>query len=253
MKKIYLIANWKMNPTSQSEAKKLASDISRGAKFKVKNIEVILCPPFTYLSDVKSQMSNVSYLGAQDVYFEDSGSYTGEVSPKMLKDVGCEYVIVGHSERRQYFSEDSVVINKKLKAILKNKMTPILAIGEKDRNGEPNTAWYEIVRRQLVEALDGASAAKAQKIMIAYEPVWAIGTGIAATADDALTAKLLIQKTLTQLYSKSLAQKIPIIYGGSTDSKNIAQFVTDAQMDGALVGGSSLNAKEFLAMLSAIA
>lgn len=248
MKKLYLIANWKMNPTTQAEAKKLVSDVLRGIKsLKAKNVEVVFCPPFPYLPLFSSV-----HLGAQDVYFEDSGAYTGEVSPKMLKDLGCKYVIVGHSERRQYFGETSETINKKLKAVLKNKMTPILAIGEKDRDGEPNTTWYAIVKQQLTEALDGISAAKMQKIIIAYEPVWAIGTGVAATADDALTAKLLIQKTLAQLYSKSLAQKVPVIYGGSTDSKNIAQFVQEAQMNGALVGGSSLKAKEFVQMAEAI-
>lgn len=245
---IYLIANWKMNPASVKEAEKLTKDIV-SAFGKLKNrsrVSVALCPPFPYLQSVRSGLKAGVKLGAQNAYFKDIGAYTGEVSPKMLSDIKCDYVIIGHSERRDYFKEDYELINKKLKAVLKNKLTPILAVGEHAKESP------SVITKNLEKALEGISAAQAKKIIIAYEPIWAIGTGKAATTDDAMTARLLIQKTLAGMYSKSTADTVPVIYGGSTNSKNISPFIMEAGMAGALVGGASLKSAEFIKMIEQI-
>lgn len=237
-----------MNPASENDAKKLARNVVallRAVK-KRGNTRIVLCPPFTFLLPVASLLGYGAELGAQNCHFEDSGAYTGEVSAKMLKSLKCRYVIVGHSERRNYFNEDSKLINKKLHSVLKNGLTPVLAVGEKE--GES----VKVIERQLKEALEGVSGAKAKNIIIAYEPVWAIGTGKSATADNAMSARIMIRKVLAAFYPKTTANKIPVLYGGSTDSKNIVRFTKDAQMDGALVGDSSLNAKEFIKMVEEI-
>lgn len=243
-KKIYLIANWKMNPANVRQAERLAANIVGGLS-KIKNkkgVEIILCPPFPFLQVTSRKLRVGIKLGAQNCHFKDSGAYTGEISVKMLKDLKCQYIIVGHSERRKQFGEDSYLINKKLKAVLKNNLTPVLAVGE--REGQS----VRVVESQLKESLAGIRGAKAKNIVVAYEPVWAIGTGKAASTDDAMGARIMITKVLSGLYSKATANKIPILYGGSTNRKNIARFIWDAGMDGALVGGSSLNAGEFIKM-----
>ena len=247
-KKKYLVANWKMNPVSEKGAKKLAGEIAHGFSGlkRKKALQIVLCPPFTYLATIKMRNYKDLQLGAQNCHFEDSGAYTGEISAKMLKSLNCQFVIVGHSERREYFGEDSPLINKKIKAVLKNKLIPVLAVGEKE--GES----IKVVERQLKGALKDISYSKAKNIIIAYEPVWAIGTGHAATADDVMGASIMIRRVLADLYSRAIADKVPILYGGSTDSKNISRFTKDAGMDGALVGGSSLNAKEFIKMAQEI-
>ncbi|MEX0869911.1 MAG: triose-phosphate isomerase [Candidatus Spechtbacterales bacterium] len=270
MKNIYLIANWKMNPVSEKEAKALAKGVATGIrKIKPKRTEVVLCPPFPYIKSIMARPSaaipasktglgtynppvrrspsvggkpNFS-LGAQNCHYENSGAYTGETSPKMLEDMGCKYVIIGHSERRHYFKEDSEFINKKINAVFSSKMIPVLAVGE--REGES----VNVVVEQLKESLRGISATRVKQLIIAYEPVWAIGTGKAATVNDAMSARLLIQKTLSELYSRNTAESVPILYGGSTNSKNISSFIIDAGMNGALVGGSSLKAEEFVKMI----
>lgn len=272
MKTLYIIANWKMNPTSLKEAEKLAGDVvvgmkklgvvSRrggrqvGAKGRIAalGLGVVLCPPFPYLGAVANKLmklkANEVNLGAQNIYFEDKGAYTGEVSPSMLKDLGCKFVIVGHSERRKYFKESGELINKKIKAVLKNNMRPVLAIGESNSANEDANA---IIANQLISALKDINAAQVKNILIAYEPVWAIGTGQAAQPDYIMSMRLYIQKILASLYLKNVAKSIPILYGGSIDRKNISSFIKDAEMDGALVGASSLDAKEFLAMIKKLA
>ena len=248
-KKLYLIGNWKMNPETQEEAKKLASDISRGVKkLRARNVVVVICPPFPYLSIINYQLSIIK-LGAQDVFFEDSGAYTGEISPSMLRDVGVKYVIVGHSERRRFLNETNETINKKLKAVLKNKMTPILAIGEKEKEGQGS---IQEIKDQLSFALDGLKTSEVKKIIFVYEPVWAISGGDknhkAAEPNDVLGMKIFIKKILTDLYNKRLAENVPIIYGGSSNASNVKEFVYDGEMDGALPGSASLDAEEFIKM-----
>lgn len=251
MKQITLVANWKMNPVTTEGAQHLWNVISKGIDSTTKT-KVVACPPFPYLP-LFSPSKNIS-LGAQDCFWQQEGAYTGEVSPKMLANLGCEYVIVGHSERREYSKEDNQMINKKIKAVLDSRLHPVLAIGEKiretfDSRGKHTNELDPIVEKQLIEGIAGVPKARAEQLIIAYEPVWAIGTGVAAEPDDVFTAVLFIRKILSQLYSRSIADRIPVLYGGSTDSKNLARFLQEGNADGALVGGSSINASEFLRMI----
>jgi len=215
--KSLIIANWKCNPTTLVEAKKLFN--------QVKNTDAIICVPFVYISELKS-----NNLCAQNCFWAESGPYTGEVSPKMLKDSGIKYVIIGHSERRIYFEETDEMINKKLKAVLNAGLIPILCIG--DKKGE---SAEKIIDKQLKKDLKGIAPKKLNKIIIAYEPVWAIGTGDFCEKNQAKKALRFIKSKL----------KNKILYGGSVNSK-IAKNYIDVGFDGLLVGGASLNADEFI-------
>ena len=252
MNKSLIVANWKCNPTSKVEAFNLfkaANDAIEDAK----SVEVVICPPYVQISDIRHQMpekGGLIKLGAQDCFWEQKGAYTGEVSPAMLKDMGCEYVIVGHSERRQYFNESDEIVNKKLKAASDGKLKPIVCIGEKEEEKE---IVKEILQKQLGECLRDLSASQAAKIVIAYEPVWAIGTGNFCLPEDAFSACLIIKRFLMNLFGKNTADNIRILYGGSVDGKNAAQYVKEAKMDGLLVGGASLNGGEFGKIISSIA
>ncbi len=250
-KQIYFIANWKANPISQQQVNHLISFL---VKSLPKDGEVIICPPFVYLAQVKELIGKKAALGAQNCYFEPKGAFTGEISAPMLKDLGCGYVIIGHSERRKYFKETDGMINKKLKAALSQRMCPILCVGEQARDsfnskGEPINEMSLVVGEQLEKALAGVAKARLSDILIAYEPVWAIGTGNPCLSEDAMKAKLFIRKVLSNLYDRPTAEKINILYGGSVDSKNASPYIQDAQMDGLLVGGASLNASEFIQII----
>ncbi|OIO50224.1 MAG: triose-phosphate isomerase [Parcubacteria group bacterium CG1_02_44_65] len=241
-----IIANWKMNPSSQKEVKRLWDSIKEGIK-KNKEAEIIVCPPFIWLSFFSGVLEK---LGAQDCFWENKGAYTGEISSLMLKDLGCQYVIVGHSERRKYFGESDEIINRKLKAVLKNRMKPVFCVGEETRdslngNGKQINEMGLIVGEQLEKGLIGISTERIREIIFAYEPIWAIGTGQACLPDDAMKARLFIRKILSKLYSRETAEKARIVYGGSIDSKNVSDYVKNAKMDGILVGGASINASEF--------
>jgi len=233
-----------MNPATTKEAKNLFDAVASEVK-KFKNAETIICPPFCYLPLFGSAKSVT--LGAQDLFWEMQGAYTGEVSGKMIKDIGCDYVIVGHSERRQYAGETDEVINEKLKTALKCDLTPILCVGE--RAGEE---IGEVVTKQLTDCLKDISKTQIREIIIAYEPVWAIGPGDACLPDNAFKANLLIKKILTNLYSRFLADNTKVIYGGSVDSKNASDYIKESQMQGLLVGGASLEAEEFVKIVEAI-
>ena len=258
-KKKLIIANWKMNPTSRKEAEQLFDKVTRGVK-GVKNVEVVFCPPFVYLALAK-QALNVK-LGGQNCYFEQKGTYTGEVSPVMLKEVGCKYVIVGHSERKKYFGETDEIINKKVKAALKAGLDVVLCIGEDSRDSfDTRGHWTReldpVLKDQIRGALAGVSKSQVERIVVVYEPVWAIGSGKtnagdAATPDDVFSAKIFIKKTIGDMYDRKTADKIRVLYGGSTDSKNAEGFIRDGQADGLLVGGSSLKADEFVKMVKSI-
>lgn len=250
MKKLYLIGNWKMNPKTLSEAEKIDGDILRGLKkLKVRNLEIVVCPPFPYLKLKTYNLKPNLKLGAQNVYFEEGGAFTGEVSAPILKSIGCKYVLVGHSERRRYFNEDNALINKKLKVVLKNNLIPILAVGERSREDERS---IHEANKQLLECLTGIKAQQAKKIIFMYEPVWAISGGDlkhkSADPNVILEMRLYMKKVLSKIYSKKFAETAVIIYGGSSNSKNIAAIINEAQMDGALPGVASLNVKEFLKM-----
>ena len=228
MKKI-IIANWKCNPDNFKKAKKLFNAVKKDIK-GVKN-EVVICPPFVYLTNFQFPISNF-HLGAQNCHWENNGPYTGEVSPRMLKDLGCEYVIIGHSERRIHFRETNEMINKKLKAALQAGLILILCIGEK-RGESPQ----RVIANQLRKDLKGITKKDLKKIIIAYEPVWAISTSGGEICSPNYAEKIL--KFIKQRFNGK------IIYGGSVNSR-IAKSYTDAGFDGLLVGGASLDANEFI-------
>lgn len=255
-KKPLVIANWKMNPASSKEVEHLLSSLKPEIE-KNQGTETVICPPFIYLKNLLANSSNKFIFGAQNCFWEEKGAFTGEISPSMLKGLGCQYVIVGHSERRKYFQETDEVVLRKLKAVLKARLKPILCIGEEardafDSNGKPLNEMSLAVGQQLEKDLSGISSVKIREIVIAYEPVWAIGTGVPCQSDDAMKAALLIKKILTKLYSRSIAERIRIIYGGSVNSQNAVDYVKGSGMDGLLVGGASLNASEFARIISVV-
>lgn len=227
-----------MNPKNAKEASALFGEIKKGV-IGIKNLEIVVCPPFVLLVGLKAGVN--LKLGAQNCHWETQGAFTGEISTSMLADLKIDYVILGHSERRRYFGETDEAINLKIKSVLKLKLKPILCIGEKE--GEDMGA---VIEKQLVEGLSGINFNQLKEIAIAYEPVWAIGTGKACSPDNALSAALFIKLVLTKLYSRFLAEKVQVLYGGSVDSGNSASYIKESRMNGLLVGGNSLNAEEFL-------
>ena len=236
-----IAGNWKMN-TTLAEASALVRELKEGLE-RIAGVEKVLCPPFISLSWVKELLQGSSIkVGAQNMYFEEQGAYTGEISPLMLCGI-CEYVILGHSERRQYCGETDEVVNRKVKAALAAELTPILCVGERLEDKEAERT-EEVVTRQVTGALQGVESLNG--MVIAYEPVWAIGTGRAATGKGANATISIIRETVTQLYCEEIAQGIRILYGGSVTAANMAEFIGQHEIDGALVGGASLKAKEFL-------
>ncbi len=239
-----IAGNWKMNTTVE-EAIELVEEM-RGGLDKIEGVEKLLCPPFVSLTAVNNLISGSSIkLGAQNMYFEEKGAYTGEVSPLMLAGL-CEYVILGHSERRQYFGETDEIVNKKIKAALKVWLKPILCVGERLEENEAGKT-EEVITRQVKGGLDGVGASDG--LVIAYEPIWAIGTGKAATAEQANTTIRIIRRTVSQLYGEQFAQAMRIQYGGSVTSANTSELMSQPEIDGALVGGASLKAGEFLGIV----
>jgi triosephosphate isomerase len=236
-----IAGNWKMN-TTVAEAVELVNEMRKGLD-EIKGVEKVVCPPFVSLAAIKDLIKGSSIkLGAQNLYFEEKGAYTGEVSPLMLAGL-CEFVIIGHSERRQYFGETDEIVNKKIKAALKAGLKPILCIGERlEENEAGKTA--EVVTGQLKSSLVGIDYPVG--FIIAYEPVWAIGTGKAATGKQANETIGLIRRNISEMYGEQAAQDVRILYGGSVNAANTAEFVQQSEIDGALVGGASLKANEFL-------
>lgn len=244
MRRPIIAGNWKMFNTI-TEALELANGIKREL-FDLEDIDIVICPPFTALSEVEEVVrdSNIA-LGAQDLHWEREGAWTGEVSAGMLKDIGCSYVIIGHSERRQFFGETDETVNKKLKAALKEGLSPIVCVGERieERRNDKTTA---VVQRQIEGALQEISAEDVEKLIFAYEPVWAIGTGINATPEQAQEVHIFIRKLLSRLYSEELADTLRIQYGGSVKPDNIKALMAEGDIDGALVGGASLKVESFV-------
>ncbi len=250
MLKTLIVANWKMNPMKLDQAKSLLSDVIIGLKSgKIGDKEIIFCPPFLWLAVLADEYKNKKGLvfGAQNCHWEQSGAYTGEISAPMLASAGAKYVILGHSERRQYLGETDEIINLKIKAALKAGLKPILCVGEKD--GEEMNL---VVEQQLVGGLAGLGMRQINEIAIVYEPVWAISTqaGRSCLPDDALSAQLFIRRLLTKLYSRFVAEKIPVLYGGSVDGQNASNYIKIANMNGLLVGGASLEAQEFIKVIN---
>jgi triosephosphate isomerase len=238
-----IAGNWKMN-TTLDEAVALVSQMREDLD-AVTGVERVVCPPFVSLAVVKSILNGTSIgLGAQNMHHEEKGAFTGEVSPAMLADL-CQYVILGHSERRQHFGETDDTVNKKVIAALEAGLRPILCVGERLEQREAGTA-EQVVVRQLRSALEGV--ASADTLVVAYEPVWAIGTGVAATAQDAEDMMGAIRRTLSGLYGEAAAREVPLLYGGSVTPDNVAEYAGQPNVDGALVGGASLNATSFVAI-----
>ena len=240
-----LAANWKLNPATRSEARKLASDIARGCR-NLSGRDVVVAPPFPSLGDVAEAVEgSVVQVGAQDLYWERSGAFTGEVSGGMLADAGCRYAIVGHSERRQFFGETDYTVAKKAAAAFSSGLVPIVCVGESlaQRDaGETMTIVETQVRHGLVEL----SAEALEILVIAYEPVWAIGTGRTATPEQAEEVHALIRRVLKDASPDGIADRVRILYGGSVKPGNVDELMACPNVDGALVGGASLVAEDFL-------
>lgn len=253
MRKAFVAGNWKMNTDNHTGAK-LAKDIVGGSSGVAGDkVDVAVCPPFVYLSQVGAALSSSPVaLGAQDIYFEQKGAFTGEISAAMLKDTGCTYVLCGHSERRHVIGETDELINKKVHAALAGGLLPILCVGEliEERKAEKTE---QVVTRQLKKGLAGLSAEKMAAVTIAYEPVWAIGTGLTATSEQAQEVHALIRGLLTEMFDKKLAGEIRIQYGGSVKPDNAAELMANEDVDGLLVGGASLKADDFIAIIKASA
>lgn len=242
-----IAGNWKMYKTIP-EATALIEAVKVPLS-GISGVEKVVCPPYVCIPAVKEAIGEVEIgLGAQNVYFEPEGAYTGEVAPKMLAGL-CEYVIIGHSERRQHFHETDESVNKKIKAALAHDLKPIVCVGEtlELRQAGQTDDW---IKRQVVAAFDGLAAGQMRSVVIAYEPIWAIGTGVAATAED--TQQVIggvVRPTIDELFGSDLAQAIRIQYGGSIKPANAAELMALPDVDGGLVGGASLNAEDFVAIV----
>lgn len=247
MRKKIVAGNWKMNKNT-AEAVELVNGL-KALVADVKGVEAVVCPPFTLLSEVKKALagSNIK-LGAQNMHTEEKGAFTGEISPAMLKDVGVEYVILGHSERREYFKESNEFINKKVKTAIKFGLTPILCVGEKLEEREAGTT-EKVVKEHVVEGFKELTKEDAVKVVIAYEPVWAIGTGKTATPEQAQEVHAFIRKLLVEMYDKNTAEEITIQYGGSMNDANAKELMAKPDIDGGLIGGASLIAEKFAVVI----
>ena len=242
MRRKVIAGNWKMNMLPNEALAFIETIIPM-----VKNTEneVILCVPYTdlFYSLLAAQNTNIK-IGAQNMHFEENGAYTGEVSAQMLKCIGVEYVIIGHSERRQYFAETDETVNKKIKTALKHELTPIVCVGETLEQRESGKT-QEIITNQTRLALEGLNTDDVKKVIIAYEPIWAIGTGKTATSDDANNSIKNIRNEIAKLYGNDIAEEIIIQYGGSVKSSNAKELFNTSDIDGGLVGGASLKPDEF--------
>lgn len=254
MKRKKIIAgNWKMNKNFE-DGLSLCSEIVHMVADEVRtDVEVVLIPPFVHIHAV-SQLVKANPLlatGAQNCHQATSGAYTGEVSAAMLASSGAQYVIVGHSERRQYFGETESLLFEKLLAVLANGMKPIYCVGELKEEREAGK-HFEVIGRQLTEALKGLSAEQMKQTVVAYEPVWAIGTGLTASPDQAQEVHLFIRKTLATLFGDEIAQNTTIQYGGSVNAANAAELFAKPDIDGGLVGGASLKSRDFVEIVKAM-
>ncbi len=240
-----IAGNWKMN-TTVSEAVELVSKMRSGLD-EIANVEKVVCPPFVSLAAVNELIKGGSIkLGAQNLYFEEKGAYTGEISPLMLAEL-CEFAIIGHSERRQFFGEGGDIVNRKVKAALKANLKPILCVGEKLEENEAGRA-EEVIAGQLRSSLAGIDSL--DTMTVAYEPIWAIGTGRAATGQQANDTIGFIRRSIAGLGTEEAAGKMRILYGGSVTADNATEFIEQPEIDGALVGGASLKADQFLSIMT---
>jgi triosephosphate isomerase len=249
MRRIFIAGNWKMNLNREQSVA-----LARGIAEKVgpkSDIEVAVCPPSVYIDCVSSVVSGTAVgLGAQDVYHEAEGAFTGEVSTAMLVDLGCQYVILGHSERRNILGETSEMVNQKARAALQAKLTPIVCVGELLEQREAGQTMA-VIQQQFDGSFEGLSEQEMGQVVIAYEPVWAIGTGKVATPAQAEEVHLELRTLLEKRYNAKLAEKVRIQYGGSVKPENAGELLSQPNIDGALVGGASLKAEAFLGIMAA--
>ncbi|MBX9878253.1 MAG: triose-phosphate isomerase [Candidatus Obscuribacterales bacterium] len=245
-----IAGNWKMHKTT-GEAKQLTEAILQGIKNEKELPKIVLCPPFTSLPTVAAAAGKGIDVGAQNMDHHESGAFTGEIAANMLTDLGVTYVIIGHSERRQFFGETNATVNLKLKTALKHKLIPIVCVGETLDERESNLA-DSVISRQIAAALSDLTMEELKTLVIAYEPVWAIGTGKVCESAEANRVAKLIRTTIGNLFkSKEFPETIPVLYGGSVKASNIEEQLAQSDIDGALVGGASLAADEFLAIIKA--
>ncbi len=250
MRTLFLAGNWKMNPSTLDEARALAEAIRDGVG-PTSPVSIAICPPSLYLSALDSTLEGSPLgLGAQNMHWEPKGAYTGELSGAMLNAIGCTHVILGHSERRHGLDESDAMVNKKLKAALASNLLPIVCIGETQQEREANRT-EEVVRTQLAGSLADLSAEQMANVVLAYEPVWAIGTGLTATPEQAQEVHAFIRGWLTENFDAATSERIVIQYGGSVKPDNAAGLLRCPDIDGALIGGASLKADDFLAIIEA--
>jgi len=242
--KPFIAGNWKMHKTIP-EAVEMVKALKEESP-QLTDAELVVIPPYTMLSEVKKVIEGSTVqLGAQNIFWEEKGAFTGEVSPPMLKDAGCQYVIIGHSERRQYFGETNETVNKKIKAALAHELTPIMCIGESLEEREKGNTMDK-VETQINSGLEGLGKDEIRRIVIAYEPIWAIGTGVTATPSQAEEVHSFIREKLTEKYGNEIASYAIILYGGSVKPANTYSILKENNINGALVGGASLEADSFI-------
>lgn len=242
-KRPLLIANWKANPVTEGDAVRLAEQVEEIAG-RYRGVDIVVAPPYLFIPAVRRSLKR-TFLGAQDAFWERTGPYTGAVSFEQLRAFGATYVIVGHSERKLYFGETPEMTNQKMRALTKHGFRVVLCIGERERLGDDIP---QVIAEDLESALQGVPASRIPMIAVAYEPVWAISTNSGGTPDtpeNTLRVSIYIRRLLVDLYGRALAERVPIIYGGSVSSKNAAGFFSEGGIEGALVGKASLNAQEF--------
>ena len=248
-RKTIIAGNWKMNKTA-TETKKFAEEL-KAILPKAKWCDVVVCVPYVNIPTALRVFKDMRVsIGAENVYYEKSGAFTGEVSADMLKDLGVKYVIIGHSERRQYFGETDIIVNKKVHAALEAGLHPIICVGESLEQREMGVTM-DLIALQVKAALSGVSAEKVRKCVIAYEPVWAIGTGKTATAEQAAEVCTFIRTTVRHLYGARIARSITIQYGGSMKGSNAAELLAQPDIDGGLIGGAALKPAEFVEIINA--
>ncbi|MFV1951310.1 MAG: triose-phosphate isomerase [Nitrospinota bacterium] len=247
-RKRIIAGNWKMNKVIE-ESLSLVKELKGAVQGINDSIEIVVSPPFTTLSVINDIIkgSNI-LLAAQDVFWEDKGAYTGEISPVMLKDVGCKYTIIGHSERRQYFNETNETVNKKTKTVLRNDLSVIVCVGETLEERE-NETTFSVIGTQIRDGLKGLGQKDMEQVVIAYEPVWAIGTGKTATPSQANEVHIFIRDTIKEMFGDETASSITIQYGGSVNPSNITELMSESDIDGALVGGASLDSGSFIQII----
>lgn len=249
MRKKLIAGNWKMNLNIEQSQQLTSSLLEKLSDDIFKKADVVICPPFTSLFSVYDLIKNSNIkLGAQNIHYKDEGAYTGEISASMIKSAGCEFVILGHSERRQYFYETDETVNLKIKKALEFSITPIVCVGETLQQRE-SVIHENVVENQVINCLKDISSEQLENVIIAYEPVWAIGTGHTATPEQANSMHKKIRNVIENLYSSTSADSIKILYGGSVNEKNSKDLFSQSDIDGGLIGGASLKPDSFTAII----